>query len=508
MPRFIDAIPLRSACLALAILGSTTFFTPLAAAQDEPAEPGEPAENQPAESKEERKLGHQPYDPADPIEPPVGEDDVWGYAASDDANEAGAGEIEPERASSVEIVRARPKGELGHRWVQSISRWESGAARPAVSAQGDKVAFDAPSDTGFRGVYVRDLETDGRKCLTCENFQLRKKNVLAPEWHPSGDWIAVIVQDLPRRLLPNPPRAASFHRALHSDLWILTADGRDAWRLTRSSEQGGATHEAKISFEGDRIAWSERIDSGKGLEGEWVVRIAELELKKVPSIKKDRTLRPTSWPARVVVEGFTQDDGGLWLSATPRDRKGSLALRYGLESLRFDLVDTGGTWDMEPRSVPRGERIVLASDRNLPLARALPFTGDLWFTTPLGLRQERLTFFNDPSSDHHLGETLIADAAWMPDGRAVLLALVSVRGGVTEESLWRVDLSAGLQGADQGAGPGPSGMSRISLAFPRRLFSPAFVAPPRNSSAIPRRRALPGVKTRSWIRQDLLETYH
>ena len=456
MPRLTDSIFLRSLrflCLALVLLGSTALLLAPAAAQDEPTEPAESPEARPNEPKQERTLGHQPYDPADPIEPPAGEDDVWGYAPSgDDAADAEVSGGEPEQATSVEIVRARRKGELGHRWVQSISRWEPGAARPAVSAQGDRIAFDAPSDTGFRAIYVRDVESGRRKCLTCENFQLRKKNVLAPEWHPSGQWIAVIVQDLPRRLLPNPPRAASFHRALHSDLWILTADGRDAWRLTRSSEQGGATHEAKISFEGDRIAWSERIDSSAGIEGSWVVRVAELELKKVPSIERDRTLRPTSWPARIVVEGFTQDDNGLWLSVTPRDRRGSMAVRYDLETLRFDLVDTGGSWDMEPRSVPRGERIVLASDRNLPVARALPWTGDLWFTTPLGLRQERLTFFNDPNSDHGLGETLIADAAWAPDGRAVILALVSSRGGVTEESLWRVDLSAGLQGADQGAG--------------------------------------------------------
>lgn len=448
MPKLTDTIFRYSVCLTLALLVAGPAANS-GATQDDSTET---AETQPTEAKPERKLGHQPYDPADPIEPPAGEADVWGYEPADGADEAN--EIVPETATSVEIVRARTQGELGHRWVQSISRWEAAAARPAVSAQGDQVAFDALSDTGFRGVYVRDFETDRRKCLTCENFQLRNKNVLAPEWHPSGDWIAVIVQDLPRRLLPTPPRAASFHRALHSDLWILGANGRDAWQLTRSSEQGGATHEAKISFEGDRIAWSERVDSGKGLEGEWVVRIADLKLNKVPSIEKDRTLRPTSWPARIVVEGFTQDDKGLWLSVTPRDRKGSMAIRYDLETLRFDLVDTGGTWDTEPRSVPRGERIVLASDRNLPVARGLPWTGDLWFTTALGMRQERLTFFNDPNSDHHLGETLITDAAWTPDGRAVLLSLVSNRDGVAAESLWRVDLSAGLQGADAGTGPG------------------------------------------------------
>ncbi|MDA8019685.1 MAG: hypothetical protein MPN21_19775 [Thermoanaerobaculia bacterium] len=424
----------------LPLLVFALLALPLRAIQDPPDQP-KPTEKPPTEEPE-RVLGPQPYDPDRPVEPPAGEEDVWGYEAIETSEPDEAAET----ASSVEIVRARPKGELGHRWVRSIGRWEPGAARAAWSAQGDRIAFDAPGDLGFRAIYVRDAETGQRRCLTCDLWQLRKKNVLAPEWHPSGDWIAVIVQDLPRRLLPSPARMASFHRALHADLWILTADGRNAWQLTRSAEQGGAVHEAKISYEGDRIAWTERTDSRAGTEGAWVVRVAQLELRKVPSFKNDRTLRPTTWPSRVVVEGFTQNDRGLWLTLTARDRVGSLAARYDLDTLRLDLLDTGGTWDLEARAVPRGERIVLASDRGLDRGRALPRSADLWFITPLGLRQERLTFFNDPSSDHYLGETLISDIAWAPDGRAVLLSLVSSNGGTTEEALWRVDLSAGLQG--------------------------------------------------------------
>lgn len=451
VPRVLLVLSLSLAPLCLAPLLST----PLAAQQGHDDAPTQTDEHQTDETQTdeseptERTLGPQPYDPADPVVPPAGEEDAWGYEAVEGEADDAA-QIEPEGGSSVEIVRARRKGELGHRWVQSISRWEPGAARPSWSAQGDKVAFDAAGDLGYRALYVRDLATGTRQCLSCELWQLREKNVHSPAWHPSGDWIFVVVQDLPRRLLPDPARMASFHRALHAELWVLTADGRNAWQLTQSSPQGRAVHEARVSFEGDRIAWSERVDSRAGLEGAWVVRLARLDLGKVPSFEKDQTLRPTSWPSRIVVEGFTEDDSGLWLSLTRRDRKGSQAARYDLETLRLEPVDTGGTWDLEARTVPRGERIVLASDRNLDAGRALPYTGDLWFTTPLGLRQERLTFFNDPSSGHYLGETLIGDAAWSPDGRSVLLSLVSNRDGVTEDALWRVDFSAALQGTDEG----------------------------------------------------------
>jgi len=158
-------------------------------------------------------------------------------------------------------------------------------------------------------------------------------------------------------------------------------------------------------------------------------------------------------PSRLTVEGFTEDDGGLWLSMTPRDRRGSLAARYDLATQRLELVEAGGTWNLAAHTVPRGERTVLASDRTLDRPAGLPWLGDLWFTTPLGLRQERLTFFNDPASDHRLGEALIADAAWAPDGRSVLLTVVS--NDVSNEvgsptvALWRVSFSTGLQGTDR-----------------------------------------------------------
>lgn len=415
---------------------------------------GEPRQGAAEEDREtpERKLGHQPLDPDAPVVPPEGPTGSWSYEAVGAADGTGAEAGEAESATgdgSVEIVRARRKGELGHRWVRSIQRLEPGGARPAWSALGDRLAFDAPGDLGFRSVFVRDMETGSRRCITCDEWGFRKKSVLSPEWHPSGDFVVVLVQDLPRRLLPDPAEMAGMHRGLHSELWILTDDGRYAWQLTRSTDQGRAVLDAQISYEGDRIAWTERVDSTAGRDGSWVVRLADLDMGKVPSIEDVKTLRPTSWPAFVTVEGFTEDDAGLWLSATANGRPGSLALRYDLDTLRMEPVDAGGSWNVEPRNVPRGERIVFASDRNLAAPRFLPYRGDLWFTTPLGLRQERLTFFNDPNSGHSLGEAMITDAAWSPDGGAVILSVVSTESGPQDEALWRIDLSSGLRDGDE-----------------------------------------------------------
>lgn len=393
-----------------------------------------------------RVLGHVESD--EPVVPPEGPGDSWGYLAVEGVEaeiDEEATEGDDARSRQVEIVRARLVDELGHRWVTGIDRLERDGARPEWSRQGDRIAFDAANDFGARELHVLDLDLGSRRCITCDHWDLRKKNVLSPTWHPSGEWLVVTVQDLPRRLQPSIDRMATVERGYHADLWAVREDGKDAWRITRSSEDGRAVLEAHFSWEGDRIAWSERVDSSVGGDGAWVVRVAEISMRRgVPFLDDVETYRPTSWPARVVVDGFTPDDHGLWISFSPRGRRGALAGRYDLETRQLKMVEDAGRWTEEPREVPRGERIVYASDRGLDLPRHLPRVHDLWFTTPTGRNTERLTYFNDPSADHHLGEALIADLAWSPDGDALLLHVVSHRDGRTTQALWRVAVSTAL----------------------------------------------------------------
>ena len=42
--------------------------------------------------------------------------------------------------------------------------------------------------------------------------------------------------------------------------------------------------------------------------------------------------------------------------------------------------------------------------------------------------QERLTFFNDPDSDHTLGHALIDDLSWSPEGDRLAIHVVSAGG--------------------------------------------------------------------------------
>ena len=432
-------------------LGLLTAFagTPASLAQA----PVEPEPKQPSSQSEPTS-----------VVPPEGESagDSWGYTRE---NEPGTSEdspaqdaTEPERQERTEVVKARLVQPSGHRFVKEVSRVHRDVGRMEWSRQGEWAAFDKTTERGFRGLHVGTLTGGLDRCLTCESWDLRHSHVLAPTWHPSGRMLIAMVQGPAKRLDLDVWDLAGPDRGLHSELWAFTRDGRDAWQITQVVSQGGAVIDPHFSHEGSRLAWAQRVDTTVGGRwGSWQVRVGEFKIKKgLPRLGKVQEIDALPWPGFVSVHGFTDDDKGLWLTATPapgrrgqeeqvgqEGRRGFLTGRFDLETRTFEPLPTTGNWDALPSGIPRSNRRVWVSDRSIdrPRDAKLPWRGDLWLASDSGRRQERLTYFNDPKSNHYLGEAWIADTSWSPDGEDILLHVLSpdATGAITE-SLYRVVL--------------------------------------------------------------------
>ncbi|MCG8457739.1 MAG: hypothetical protein MI919_15800, partial [Holophagales bacterium] len=233
------------------------------------------------------------------------------------------------------------------------------------------------------------------------------------------------------------------------ELWAFAIDGRDAWALTRVTSQGGAVLDPAFSFEGGRLAWSERVDTTRGGHwGDWVVRVADFEIRRgLPRIGDVQTFDGPPWPGLVMIEGFTENDRGLWLTTSPRpgsQRRGRAVGMLDLDSGSFTPVPTPGQWDEGMTGVPRGERRVWLSDRDIDPGVRLNRRTDLWVTSPTGRLMERLTYLNDARSSDSLGEAYIADTSWSPDGRHLLLQVITAGPSGILEDLYVLDLSAEL----------------------------------------------------------------
>lgn len=408
------ALDLGHGAVRLVALAALTCWLSLADAEAQPS-PTEPNEStSEREATEERVV-------------PPGLQTGAGLPATDDSTE------ELEADGEVQVVRATMagKGRPGHRKVRDVRVLVPDGGRVDWSQQGDWIAFDRAEANGFYHLYIMRPDGSMEKCLTCENWEFRKTNALSPAWHPSGEYLVFQLQEHVTKLDMTTLKLTTPHRGLHSELWAITRKGRDAWQLTRISERGGALVDPHFSHEGGKVVWSQRVVS-QSRWGEWEPHVADFKIRAgLPRISKVKNLRPPVQKGFVVAHGFSPSDKSLLMSgvADPRGGSGSRdILEYDIETGQLERLTTSpGELDELVVALPRSDGIVWVSNRNIkrPSDRMLPRRGDLWYMSGSKLRQERLTFFNHPESDHYLGEAMIDDLAWSPEGDALLLHVVS-----------------------------------------------------------------------------------
>ncbi len=325
-------------------------------------------------------------------------------------------------------------GDNGPKLVRA-TKWIDAGGRIAWSAQGDRVAYDRADDRGLFQLYILDVATKSERCLTCGVPEFKGDHSLNPAWHPSGDYLAFQVQRNGRKLKTDGPALLTPDRAPFADLWLIRADKKDFWQLTRNAEIGSAVLDAHFSFEGDRLVWSERVASRKGRWGTWRLRTGQLEFKRgVPHLDKLRT--PGGKPTGLLLaHGFAPDDRTLLFSAHLEEGQAEIGLDlYTLEqggkgktgdkgSVRLTHSRAGP--EEYARYAPRGDLLAFTSNaevRGRPVAnRILP--NELWLMKGDGTEKRRLTRFNDPLADEYLGDTYVGDFAWNPRGREIAVQL-------------------------------------------------------------------------------------
>ncbi len=323
--------------------------------------------------------------------------------------------------------------------VKSVQLFAQATSRAVWSPRGDQIAFSRREANGYMQIYVARADLSDPRCLSCRNFDLRKLHVGNPTWHPSGDYL-VAQANKPVKSGGEPLRFMEVPGAnLGSDLFMIPTDGRGAWNLTLLGERGGRVLSPHFSHEGDKLLWSERVSSGGGAFGKWVLRVSQLEVKRgIPRLKGVETYRPGEQKLFYDSHGFTTDDHGVVLSGNlepDQPESGMDVYTFNTESSRLKrLTDTYDELDRFALAAPNGNWIAWTSSRGLGSGTvdiqrrqvSAVRAGDLWLMNAEGLSVQRLTRFNDVHSPQFAGRVMVIPTSWNRDGNRLLVEVLAV----------------------------------------------------------------------------------
>jgi Tol biopolymer transport system component len=325
----------------------------------------------------------------------------------------------------------RPPVEWPERPVLASRVAVEGGGNVDWSAQGDRLAFDRadPRADGLADVYVLDLSSGSERCLTCTIFDFRGAHARDPVWHPSGDYLAIQVQMHARKLRLTAADLAGAASGLHADIWLVRADGRDLWQLTRAADMGSAVLAPHFSHEGDMLLWSERAASRPPPWGAWQLRTATVKLSRgVPRLAGLQGHRPDGTPGLIVAEGFLPDDQRFLLSSerTPGGPLGIAIFDPRTKRLERLIASSTGN-DVHPRVSPRGDFLAWAADQAGARGPAdaegeLP-AREVWTMSLDGSDRRPLTRFNGEGPEG-LGRAWVGDLAFAPRGDRLAVQVV------------------------------------------------------------------------------------
>lgn len=348
-------------------------------------------------------------------------------------------------------------------WGQTIQLVKRGAGHAKWSPDGQYVTYHARGADRYYDVYIMEDDWTNPQCLTCDRSGFPQKHIGEPSWHPSGQWIVFKAQKRDHVFPDLVAGLAEPGIGFHNDVWIMTPDASQAYRLTYLETQKmvidpipttGLLH-PHFSGDGLQLSWSERMGGG-GKWGEWGVRVADFEVgtNNVPAVSNVRTYQPGANQLYYESNDFMPQQPGKMLICGNLE---PTQTAFGIDIYYLDttngqterLTHSLDVFDECPHPSPDGSQIAYLSTDGFSAPEGENndwwwtwARGEYWLMDADGSNKAQLTHYNTPGYPEYTGKRVIpAYVAWNSTGDQLLLSIVSEEWWGLEDQIHLVDLT-------------------------------------------------------------------
>jgi hypothetical protein len=311
-----------------------------------------------------------------------------------------------------------------------ITSWLADAA-PVGWAPNDRIFVNRRGTNGLWGAYSILPNGHDEICITCHRPAFAgvgaQTNRGASDVSPDGRYVLLVVE---QGAHPGSVGATETQpgKGVYNDIWLATADGSRAWRLTDipTSPNDGIIW-PRFNRTGTQIVWSQMYQ-GADLHhplGQWAMKIADLRWHAgTPNLAAVRTYDPQRGHFYEPYQ-FSPDDRRILFASDIDVASGFLS--PSAFNAQIWTINAAGLDDLQ-RVTPRDRLHGAFSDYNefafyLPgdssrilVARTFKSAAhglDYWTMNLDGSDAQRLTFTNQPGAEH-LGYTQTGGLAFDP----------------------------------------------------------------------------------------------
>jgi hypothetical protein len=297
--------------------------------------------------------------------------------------------------------------------IAIISIWKDSAIGAIYNKATSTVAYGKKDKKGYYKIFLSDTLGNNEKPLTFSGWN-SDRHQWAEEWDPSGKYLFCYIEKseyVKEKGHTRKPVDATPGYGAYVDLWLVTRDGKQAWKLTDlpNNYNSGIIHSA-ISEDGKLFAWSERIKAPKfgSLNlgaGSYVIRVADFVFDSVPHFKNIRTFQPGNVDACNELDGISKDKKLICFYSTFESKNilatpiYTLNIETGeIKKLTTESFSQAGTFS------PDGKHIVYMTGAGCDIFPGQVQGADWYVMNIDGSNKQRLTWMNKknhPQSVNH-----------------------------------------------------------------------------------------------------------